>query len=62
MFIRWVHCETLVATLMAYQHTHNIEHYKSFKRIFDYTFEKVGLYPENKHKVKINFFTKPIAV
>ena len=46
MFIRWVHCETLVATLMAYQHTHNIENYKSFKRIFDYTFEKVGLYPE----------------
>ena len=38
---------------MAYQHTHNIEHYKSFKRIFDYTFEKVGLYPGNKHKVKI---------
>ena len=41
MIIRWVHCETLVATLMALQHTGNIEHYNSFRRIFDYTFEKV---------------------
>ena len=32
MFIRWVHCETLVATLMAYQHTHNIENYKNLRR------------------------------
>ena len=41
IIIRWVHCETLVATLMAYQHTDNTEHYNNFRRIFDYTFEKV---------------------
>ena len=41
MKLWWVHLETLVASLMAYQHTNTDSHWDNFLKIFNYTFDKV---------------------
>ena len=41
MKLWWVHLETMIATLMAFQHSKNHQHLEKFKQIFSYSFEKV---------------------
>ena len=40
----WVHLEAMVATLMAAQHSASQQHFKLFRKVFDYTFDKVNSY------------------
>lgn len=42
MKLWWVHCEALVAHLMAYQVTGNEEHWRNFTKTWQYTLSKVA--------------------
>lgn len=43
MKLWWVHCEALVATLMAYQTTLDPNHWLMFKQVFEYVVDHVRL-------------------
>ena len=41
MKLWWVHCEAMVASLLAYQHTREPRHWQMFHEICQYTLSKV---------------------
>lgn len=41
MKLWWVHCETMVASLLAYQYTREARHWQMFHEICQYTLSKV---------------------
>ena len=41
MKLWWVHCEAMVASLFAYQHTREPRHWQMFHKICQYTLSKV---------------------
>jgi len=62
MKLWWVHLESMIATLMAYQHTNKENHLQSFQKIYNYSFSKFPLeggewagYLDREGKVKMNF-------
>ena len=54
MKLWWVHLETMIATLMAFQHSKNHQHLEKFKQIFSYSFEKVKR--DDIHLSKVHIF------
>ena len=44
MKLWWVHCEALIAALMAYCTTKDPQHWVMFKQVFDYTVNHVRFY------------------
>ena len=62
MKLWWVHLETMIATLMAYQHTKTDKHWDSFLQVFNYTMDNFPLaggemagYLSREGRVKMNF-------
>ncbi len=50
MKLWWVHCEALLAFLMAYQATGKEEHWKTFIEICHYTLSKVATASNSLHR------------
>ena len=44
MKLWWVHLEAMVATLMVFDTTKKEEHWDSFKKVFNYSFEHVSVF------------------
>ena len=44
MKLWWVHLEAMVATLMVFETTKKEEHWDSFKKVFNYSFEHVSVF------------------
>ena len=49
MKLWWVHCEALIAALMAYATTHDPTHWDMFKQMLDYSAARVSCYQEVLH-------------